>query len=92
MRRLFLTLLLFLVILPVSANSEDFKIISAEELKKMIDRGERILIIDARTRSEYWQGHIPKSINIEPEKIAFIESFLPKDKNRLLVFYCRGWS
>jgi len=88
MKRLFLALL---VILPIGANSEDFRIISSEELKAMIDRGENILIIDARTRAEYRQGHIPKSINIEPEKISFIESFLPKDKKKPLVFYCRGW-
>lgn len=83
--------LFFLFFLPISAKADDFKIISAEELKAMIDRGESLFIVDARTRQEYRQGHVPKSINIEPEKLSFIESFLPKDKKKLLVFYCRGW-
>jgi rhodanese-related sulfurtransferase len=51
-----------------------------------------MVVVDTRGQQEFREGHIPKSINIPPEKVNFIEAFLPKDKKALIVFYCNGWS
>ena len=82
----------FALVMSVSpASAEDFKYITSEELKGMMDKGAKLIVIDVRTRAEFRQGHIPKAINIDPDQYSFIKKFLPKDKKKLLVFYCRGW-
>jgi len=54
-------------------------------------RGANILIIDSRSKFEYKEGYIPKAIYIPQERFYMIQSFLPKEKNIPLVFYCKGY-
>ncbi len=68
----------------------NFKNITADELKAMLDRNTKMVIVDARPGPEYSQGHIPKSLNIPPEKVGNIGAMLPKNKKTLVAFYCRG--
>ena len=72
------------------AFAQNFKTITADELKKMSDNKTKMVLVDARTGMEYAQGHIPTAINIPPEKLTAIGTLLPKNKNTLVVFYCRG--
>jgi len=72
------------------ASAKDFKGITADELKKMIDNKTKLALVDARTEMEYKQGHIPKALNIPPEKLGKIETLLPKNKQTPVVIYCRG--
>lgn len=72
------------------ASADVFKMINAEELKKMMDAKKQIMLVDSRTEQEFSQGHIPKAINIPPEKVNTIVTLLPKSKAFPLVFYCRG--
>ncbi|MEW6118306.1 MAG: rhodanese-like domain-containing protein [Nitrospirota bacterium] len=72
------------------AAAQEFKDLRAEEVKKLIDAKAKMLLVDARTRQEYVEGHIPTAANIPPENIYGIDRLLPKDKTTLLVFYCRG--
>ncbi|MEW5747033.1 MAG: rhodanese-like domain-containing protein [Nitrospirota bacterium] len=82
---------LIMVLLPLSfAGAQEFKDIRAEEVKKLIDRRAKMVIVDARTRQEYYEGHLPTAINVPPEYSYSINQFLPKDKDTLLIFYCRG--
>lgn len=85
-----LFLLIGLLILTYSIASADIKIIGAEDLKKMMDAKKQIMLIDSRTEQEFAQGHIPKAINIPPEKANVIGQLLPKSKTVPLIFYCRG--
>lgn len=78
------------VLVSAVAWAEGFKEISAQELKKMLDSRAKMELIDARTTEEYLQGHIPGAVSIDPNKVMFMSGFLPKDKDRLLIFYCRG--
>jgi rhodanese-related sulfurtransferase len=64
--------------------------LTAEELKKMIESKEALLVVDTRTEFEYERGHIPTAILITQEKAGFVQRFLPEDKNLPLVFYCSG--
>jgi rhodanese-related sulfurtransferase len=85
-------LLLLLTFLASSyAFAQDIKSLSIEELKSMIDKKTKIVIVDARPEEEYEEGHIPAAINIPPEKFNFIATLLPKNKKTLIIFYCRGY-
>lgn len=81
----------FLLLMAVSyvAASEQ-GIISVDELKKMVDAKKQFTIVDARTEKEFLDGHIPMAVNIPPEKLVDVSTLLPKNKNRLIIFYCRG--
>ena len=64
--------------------------ISGAEAKAIMDSESGYIIIDARTQSEYDQGHIPGAILIPEYEIADrAEKELP-DKNQLILVYCRS--
>lgn len=79
-----------LLMLTGSMAFADIRIIGADELKKTMDSKKQMVLVDSRTEKEYAQGHIPKAINISPEKVNEIGTLLPKAKSVLIVFYCRG--
>jgi len=66
--------------------------ISCEELKQLMDTGEKVVVIDIRETSEYRAGHIQKAVNIyynvlgDPQERELMLSALPGDI--LLVPYC----
>ena len=78
------------------------RFISARELKGMLDRGEDLVLVDARDEQWYRAGHIPGAISIPAEDapLAAVDATRPKrllhperlpaDRGRLLVFYCGG--
>jgi rhodanese-related sulfurtransferase len=72
-------------------HKENFSEISLVEAKNLFDKGEGFFI-DARSTTEYKEGHIKGAINIPVGRIfQYLEkniSKLPKDK--ILVSYCSG--
>ena len=71
----------------VSASYDQF---SGAEAKALMDSESGYIIIDARTQSEYDEGHIPSAILIPEYEIAErAEKELP-DKNQLILVYCRS--
>ena len=90
MKKVLFLILFMLVISFAYAFADGYKIISADELKQMMDVKKQVVIVDARTEQEYRDGHVPTAINVPPEKINSIGTLLPKDKKVLIVFYCRG--
>lgn len=76
--------------------------IAARELKGMMDRGERFVLVDARDEVHYRRGRIPGAVSIPAEDapLAFVDlarpkrlghpERLPADRDTLLVFYCGG--
>jgi len=67
--------------------------IEAEELYKMVSDHVPMLLADARPELRYNQGHLPSAVSIPvpllKEKKAKV---LPKDKDKLIVFYCGGYT
>ena len=64
--------------------------ISGAEAKALMDSESGYVIIDARTQSEYDEGHIPGAIMIPEYEIADrAEKELP-DKDQLILVYCRS--
>ena len=71
-------------------GSATYDQISGAEAKALMDSESGYIIIDARTQSEYDEGHIPGAILIPEYEIADrAEKELP-DKNQLILVYCRS--
>jgi len=68
----------------------DFAAISSDELKRLIDQQEKMVLIDARTPAEYQEAHITGAVNIPEKGFEQASQQLPADKTTLLVFYCNG--
>ena len=78
------------------------RFISAKELKGMLDRGEGLVLVDARDEVHYTRGHLPGAISVPAEdkplrdvdvrrpKWLLYPERLPADRGRGLVFYCGG--
>ena len=66
------------------------KELKAEDLKKMIDKKEKIVVVDSRIASEYKEAHIPGAINIVEKDMEKDKDKLPKDKSAAVAFYCNG--
>lgn len=92
LKKVFLAALIAAMLLPTLAWAGQFAELKASEVKKLLDSGSKLVMVDARTLKEYNEGHAPEAINIEPEQTRFIAGFLPVDKATALVFYCRGAS
>lgn len=89
---LFVTMLLTmpLGLFGCSRGTGSYEQISGAEAKAIMDRESNYIIIDARTQSEYEEGHIPGAILIPEYEIAErAESELP-DKKQLILVYCRS--
>jgi len=67
--------------------------IQAEELYKMVSDYVPMLLVDARPQMRFDQGHLPSAVSIPvpllKEKKAQV---LPKEKDKLIVFYCGGYT
>jgi rhodanese-related sulfurtransferase len=61
--------------------------ITVEELKKMMDAGEALTLIDVRTYREYISGHLPGAVSIPYRQIASRSDEIPHDQK--LVVYCQ---
>ena len=73
-----------------NGGSATYEQISGAEAKALMDSESGYIIIDARTREEYDEGHIPGAILIPEYEIADrAEKELP-DKNQLILVYCRS--
>ena len=66
-------------------KEEDFR-----EIKKKLDAGEPLIIIDTREDNEWARGHIPNAVHLGKGVIERdIEKTIP-DKDATLVLYCGG--
>ncbi len=95
-KRIFILLLsVFLMFSTASCSSDlkhdiGYKQISADEAKALMDSETDYVIIDARTQSEYDEGHIPGAILIPEYEIAKRANNEIPDKDMLILVYCRS--
>ena len=60
------------------------------DIKKRMDAGEKMILVDTREDNEWARGHIPNAIHLGKGVIERdIEKTIP-DKNAPLVLYCGG--
>lgn len=61
-----------------------------DEVKKMLARGDRFVLIDVREESEFANGRLPGAVHLSKGLIERdIEAWLP-DHNTPIVLYCGG--
>ena len=71
-------------------SSVTYEQISGAEAKAIMDSESGYIIIDARTQSEYDEGHIPGAILIPEYEIADRAEKELLDKDQLILVYCRS--
>ena len=72
----------------VREAKSSIKEISVGEVKKMIDAGEAIVILDVRDRDEFDTGHIPGAINISRGTLEFKANLVIPVKSARVMVYC----
>lgn len=90
MKRIIVLIVINLVFMYSYVSAENIKIITADELKDMLGKKTKLVLVDARPQEEFNQGHIPQAVNIQPDNVGDINTLLPKNKRIKLIFYCRG--
>ena len=73
-----------------AGSSLSYDQISGAQAKALMDSESGYIIIDARTRSEYDQGHIPGAILIPEYEIADRAKNELPNKDQLILVYCRS--
>lgn len=73
-----------------SVITAQYRKISPDLAKEMIDSGEELILVDVRTASEFKQGHIPGAILIPNETISSTPPSELPDKEALILVYCRS--
>ena len=71
-------------------EKNDYKLISQEAAKNMMDSEQGIAVVDVRRRDEYDQGHIPGAILIPNETIMSTPPPELPDKDQKILIYCRS--
>ena len=71
------------------ADQKDWRHISTNDLKAMLDKGESLCLVNVLPRIIHDVNYIKGSINIPIGKIR-TSSELPRDKTKPIVFYCLG--
>lgn len=67
--------------------------IKVDELYQLISAKTPMTLVDARPESRFAQAHLPGSMNIPVDQLQEKKAtVLPEDKNKLLIFYCGGYT
>jgi predicted sulfurtransferase len=61
--------------------------VSIHDLNKLIESGEKVVILDVREDKEFKKGHIPGAIHISRGVLEFIVQDRIPDRNSLIVVY-----
>jgi rhodanese-related sulfurtransferase len=64
--------------------------ITPDELKALLDRGERLVILDSRPLAEHRRMGIPGAVDVPGAELAYRVHDLATDPDTLVVVYCAG--
>lgn len=71
------------------AVSDAYQKIKPEDVKKMMDDGDDVIIVDVRTAEEYNSGHLVGAVNIPVETITDKKPAELPDRDAMIIIYCR---
>ncbi len=71
------------------AKLPEDKVVNTDFVAERVEKGDA-LIVDSRPAVRYWEGAIPGAINIYDAEFDKHIDKLPKDKNKMIIFYCAG--
>ena len=63
-------------------------LISRDELKRKIDRGDNFVLVEALPEAAYRQKHLPGAINVPHDRVAALAPGLLPGKDAEIVVYC----
>jgi predicted sulfurtransferase len=67
--------------------------VKPKEVKALLDKDTDLVLIDSRPEKRFAQSHLPGAISITVNKMkASAHKLLPPEKDKLLVFYCGGYT
>ena len=72
-----------------NGKKAEYKKITSDEAKKMIET-QKVIVVDVRTLEEYTEGHIPNAISVPLETIENKAEVKLKNKDDLILVYCRS--
>ena len=72
-----------------NGKKAEYKKITSDEAKKMIET-QKVIVVDVRTLEEYTEGHIPNAISVPLETIENKAEAKLKNKDDLILVYCRS--
>ena len=75
-----------------ASKTNEIRHVSMDDIVKIMEENKDYVIVDVRTPDEYKEGHIPNAINITNETINETVYNKLKDKNQLILIYCRSGS
>jgi predicted sulfurtransferase len=61
--------------------------VSIHDVKKMLDAGEDVILLDVRDGDEFGKGHLPGALNISRGLLEFVVADKIPDKNAKIVVY-----
>ena len=66
----------------------DWNVVQAGALKKALDAGQKVFLLDVREPSEFGSGHIRGAVNIPVRELPGRVGELPRDRDLKMVTYC----
>ena len=81
-----------LTVKPPIKVPED-KLLKVNEIAKLAAAGPEkgnFTLVDSRPAARFSEGHIPGAVNLSYAEFDKLKNRLPKEKDKLLVFYCAG--
>jgi predicted sulfurtransferase len=70
----------------VPATVKQVPRIRAQELKRMLDAGEDVIVVDTRSRQAYEHGHLPGAVSIPESETEARQGELSREAK--IVLYC----
>ena len=67
---------------------DELEAVTRDELRRRLDAGDDLLLLDVRPGDEFQAGHLPGAISVPLQELERRLDRLPRD--RLIVAYCRG--
>ena len=81
-------ILILLILLLVGCTTNTYTTITQDKAKEMMKEEKDYIILDVRTKEEYYDNHIEDAINIPLDEIE--TSSVLKDKDQIIFVYCRS--
>lgn len=81
-------ILIIVLLLVTACSSSGYQTISQNKAKKMMKEEKDYILLDVRTRDEYYANHIDDAINIPLDELKNTTKL--KDKAQIIFVYCQS--
>lgn len=81
-------LIITLLFITACTSDDSYQTISQNKAKKMMKEEKDYILLDVRTRDEYYNNHIDDAINIPLDELKNTTKL--KDKDQIIFVYCQS--